>query len=111
MARPILTNENWSKLQPILLAEVIYDQSGLRMTAEGMLYRMRTGCPWRDLPDVFGPWNAIYKRFGAWCQSGKWQRVFEALSSTAISSLPEPLSGQLEPVWVGQTAEHRPVSL
>jgi len=81
MARRILTDEHWSKLKRILLAESIYDKSDLRLTVEGMLYRMRTGCPWRDLPEFFGLWNAIYKRFRAWCQGGKWWRVFKAVVS------------------------------
>ncbi len=79
MARHTLTDEYWSKLKRILLAESIYDKPGLRQTVEGMLYRIRTGCPWRDLPGVFGRWNAIYKRFRAWASLGKWWRVFKAL--------------------------------
>jgi transposase len=81
MARTILTDEHWSRLKPILLAESIYDKSDLRLTVEGMLYRMRVGCPWRDLPGFFGSWNMVYKRFRAWCQSGKWWRVAKALIS------------------------------
>jgi transposase len=81
MARQILTDEHWSKLKRILLAESIYDKPDLRLTVEGMLYRIRTGCPWRDMPSVFGGWNAVYKRFRAWAQSGKWWRVFKALVS------------------------------
>lgn len=49
------------------------------MTVEGMLYRMRVGCPWRDLPCAFGIWNSIYTRFNAWSVAGKWQRIFKAL--------------------------------
>lgn len=78
MARTILTDENWTRLKRILLAESIYDKPNLRMTVEGMLYRIRVGCPWRDLPAEFGSWNAIYKCFRAWCQSDKWLRVFGA---------------------------------
>lgn len=78
MLRRILTNENWSKLKPILLAQGIYDKPDLREIVEGMFYRMRAGCPWRDLPEAFGPWNKIYKRFRAWCQTGKWRCIFGA---------------------------------
>lgn len=49
------------------------------MTVEGMLYRMRVCCPWRDLPEAFGCWNSIYKRFNAWSAGGKWLRVFKVL--------------------------------
>ncbi|WP_319783178.1 IS5 family transposase [Oceanisphaera sp. IT1-181] len=79
MPRLLLTDEFWSKLRKILLQESIYDKRDLRMTVEGMLYRMRTGCPRRDLPTAFGGWNKVYKRFNAWSAAGKWLRIFKAL--------------------------------
>ena len=60
------------KLREILRHKTIYNKRDLRMTVEGMLYRMRTGCPWRDLPKAFGNWNKVYKRFNAWSATGKW---------------------------------------
>jgi len=75
----MLNDELWSKLKKILLQEAIYNKRNLRMTVEGMLYRMRVGCPWRDLPKAFGCWNSIYKRFNAWSLSSKWLRIFKAL--------------------------------
>ncbi len=80
MPRLMLSNEFWSKLEKILLQEAIYNKRNLRMTVEGMLYRMRVGCPWRDLPKAFGCWNSIYKRFNAWSLSSKWLRIFKALA-------------------------------
>ncbi len=65
MPRLLLSDEHWSKLREILLHKAIYNKRDLRMTVEGMLYRMRTGCPWRDLPKAFGYWNKVYKRFNA----------------------------------------------
>ena len=50
MPRTMLTNENWTRLRFILLELNIYDKGNLRLTVEGVLYRMRVGCPWRDLP-------------------------------------------------------------
>ncbi len=44
-----------------------------------MLYRMRVGCPWRDVPADFGAWNAIYKKFNNWSSQGKWLRLFKTL--------------------------------
>lgn len=79
MPRLMLSDEHWSKLREILLHMVIYNKRDLRMTVEGMLYRMRTGCPWRDLPAEFGNWNRIYKRFNAWSACGKWLRIFKTL--------------------------------
>src|SRR5688500_950591 len=66
MPRLLLSDEHWSKLHKILLQKTIYDKPDLRMTVEAILYRIRTGCPWRDLPQAFGCWNRIYKRFNAW---------------------------------------------
>jgi len=40
----------------------ISDKRNLQKTVEDMLYRMRVGCPWRDLPSVFGCWNSIYQK-------------------------------------------------
>ncbi len=79
MPRLMLSDEFWSKLEKILLQEAIYNKRNLRMTVEGMLYRMRVGCPWRDLPEIFGCWNSIYQRFNAWSSSSKWSRIFKAL--------------------------------
>lgn len=80
MPRLMLNDEFWSKLKKILLQESIYNKRNLRLTVEGILYRMRVGCPWRDLPKAFGCWNSIYKRFNAWSLSKKWLNIFKALS-------------------------------
>lgn len=79
MPRLMLSDELWSKLEKILLQHAIYNKPDLRMTVEGMFYRMRAGCPWRDLPCAFGCWNTVYKRFNAWSASGKWLNIFKAL--------------------------------
>lgn len=82
MPRLMLSDEHWPKLREILLHESIYNTRDLRITVEGMLYRMRVGCPWRDLPKAFGSWSKVYKvykRFNAWSASGKWFKVLEVL--------------------------------
>jgi len=47
---------------------------------EAVLWRVRTGSPWRDLPTVFGNWNSAFKRFRRWAKAGVFERVFEELS-------------------------------
>ena len=54
MLRLVLNDELWSKLRKIMLQHQIYDKPNLRMVVEAMLYRMRVGCPWRDLPAKYG---------------------------------------------------------
>lgn len=41
---------------------------------------VRTASPWRDLPEVFGEWNSVFRRFSCWSRKGVWQRIFEAMS-------------------------------
>ena len=41
---------------------------------------MRTGSPWRDLPEAFGEWNSVFRCFSRWSRKGVWQRIFAATS-------------------------------
>jgi len=81
MPRLMLTDEQWSKLHSIMLESGrIYNKSDHRNTVEGILYRMRVGCPWRDLPDSFGRWNTIFRRFNLWSKKGIIAILFNELS-------------------------------
>ncbi len=53
------------------------------MFVEGVLWIVRTGAPWRDLPEVFGRWNSAFRRFSRWAAKGVWDRIFTALSDDA----------------------------
>ncbi len=79
MARLILSDELWSKFKEIMLHHRIYDKPNLRMMIEAMLYRMRVGCPWRDLPPEFGCWNSIYQQFNRWSSKNKLIKIFKNL--------------------------------
>ncbi len=79
MLRLMLTDERWSKLREIMRQYGIYHKPELRMMVEGMLHRMRVGCPWRDLPEEFGCWNSIYKKFNRWSSKNKLMKIFYSL--------------------------------
>ena len=79
MNRLMLSDEHWYKLKRIMHHFGIYDKPHLRTTVEGMFYRMRTGCPWRDLPEYFGHWNTIFQQFNRWSLNNKWMNIFNAL--------------------------------
>lgn len=81
MARRMLTDELWSKLKTILQQQRIYDKPFLRDMVEGILYRLRVGCPWRDLPEEFGCWNTIFQKFNRWSAKNKLMMVFKMLVS------------------------------
>jgi transposase len=51
-----------------------------RMFVEAVLWIVRTGSPWRDLPEVFGDWNSVFRRFSRWSHKGIWWRIFAAMS-------------------------------
>ena len=51
-----------------------------RRFVEAVLWVARTGSPWRDLPDAFGPWYTVYTRFWRWSRHGVWKQVFKALA-------------------------------
>lgn len=79
MTRLMLTDELWSKLRTIMRQHGIYDKPNLRKIVEGILYRMRVGCPWRDLPSKFGFWNSIYQQFNRWSSKNKLMKIFKSL--------------------------------
>ncbi len=51
-----------------------------RLFMESVLWRVRTGLPWRDLPVAFGNWNSAFRRFRRWSEKGVFEGLFEALS-------------------------------
>lgn len=52
---------------------------GDRLFVDAVLYRAKTGVPWRDLPPHFGPWKTIYNRFWNWARAGRWEAIFVEL--------------------------------
>ncbi len=82
--RLVLNDEAWERMAPLIIGRP--DQKGStgrdnRMFVEGVLWIVRTGSPWRDLPEVFGDWNSAFRRFSRWSHKGVWRRIFEAMSS------------------------------
>ncbi|MGH8833835.1 MAG: IS5 family transposase [Actinomycetes bacterium] len=54
-----------------------------RQVLNGILFRVRTGVPWRDLPERYGPWETVYKRFARWQTDGTWARIQASLQTQA----------------------------
>jgi transposase len=76
------SNEQWKKLSKLMVfTGHVYKKCDHRKTFEGILYRMRIGCPWRDIPEFFGDWSAIYRRFNLWSKKGILIELFRALKS------------------------------
>lgn len=81
MYRHALTDEQWERLCPVLPRQRFGPKSkiGDRQFIDAILYRGKTGIPWRDLPERFGPWKSVYNRFNNWSKQGHWTRIFKAL--------------------------------
>ena len=53
-----------------------------RRTLDGIFWVLRTGAPWRDLPEAFGKWNTVFRQFRRWCASGVWDVLLEAFADS-----------------------------
>ncbi len=83
MSRGDLSEAEWRLLKDLLPAErgrksrPAYDN---RMIVNGILWRIRTGAPWRDLPEKYGKWMTVYQRFRRWSEAGVWEAVATTLT-------------------------------
>lgn len=72
-----LTDAAWERIAPLLPE---YGKPGgrwrdHRTILDGILWRLRTGAPWRDVPSRYGPWQTCYDRFVRWRRDGTWERL------------------------------------
>ena len=81
MHRHALTEDQWRRLEAILPKQKAGPEAirGDRLFIEAVLFRAKTGMPWRDLPERFGPWKSVYNRFANWAKKGQWELIFKAL--------------------------------
>ena len=63
-----------------------------RKFIEAVLWWRRTGVPWRDLPEEFGPWKTVFNRFDRWSKCGRWSRLFQAVRVDVDDALGHPTS-------------------
>ena len=86
MERSVLRNDQWGRIAPLLPGKVgDPGRSGAhnRLFVEAVLWIVRVGAPWRDLPEAFGNWNSVFQRFRRWVKAGVFDWIFEALSDDA----------------------------
>ncbi|MDV5147493.1 IS5 family transposase [Streptomyces sp. SBC-4] len=85
MGRGDLTNAEWVRLEPHLPSAGRRGGrwSDHRKVVNGILFRVRTGIPWRDLPERFGSWKTVYERHRRWSADGTWDRILRAVQADA----------------------------
>src|SRR6266849_5871787 len=92
MGRFDLSDEEWALIAPVLPGGDGTPRVGRptqedRRVLDGIFYILRTGAPWRDLPERYGPYTSVYNRFNRWAKAGVWGRVFAALARGSPTSL------------------------
>ena len=77
-----LTDEQWARLEPLLprggVGRPWHDH---RRVLNGILWVLRSGAPWRDVPRRYGKFRSLHARFTKWRQDGTWDRLVEALQA------------------------------
>ena len=90
MRRFELSDEQWQRVEGLLPGQPgSPGRSGdnNRLFLEAVLWVVRTGAPWRDLPERFGDWNSVFQRFNRWAKKGLWQQVFDALQDPDLEGM------------------------
>ena len=85
-----ITDRAWQEIEPLLPE---YGRSGgqlrdHRTVINGILWKLRTGSPWRDLPERYGPWQTCYDRLVRWRKDGTWNRLL-AHAQTKLDAIGE----------------------
>jgi transposase len=84
--RADLTGAQWAVLEPLLPRGKKPGRPRkweLRRLIDGIRWRTRTGAPWRDVPERYGPWESVYGLFRRWQRDGSWARIMTLLQARA----------------------------
>lgn len=77
-----ITDEEWERIKDLLPGKACDPgRSGEdnRRFINAVVWIARSGAPWRDLPERYGNWNSVFKRFNRWSKKGVWERIFQEL--------------------------------
>jgi transposase len=86
MRRYALRDDQWNRIDDLLpgrAGSVGVTAADNRLFVEAVLFRYRAGIPWRDLPERFGDWKNVHRRFSRWAETSVWARVFQHLADDA----------------------------
>jgi transposase len=90
LPRHAISDENWERIKDLLPGKA--GDPGVtakdnRLFLDAVLWIAKTGAGWRDLPERFGPWNSVWKRFNNWSRRGRWQPIFQHLQDPDLEWL------------------------
>ena len=90
MNRNLIDDATWALLAPFLppiRGRACRPAIDNRQVLEGIFWIARTGSPWRDLPERFGNWNTVWRRFARWRDAGMFDAILEALVASGAGDL------------------------
>lgn len=88
MGRFDLSDEEWVVIEPLLPRDGRGPKrKDDRKVLNGIFYILRTGAPWRDPPERYGPYTTVYNRYNRWGERGVWKDIFDALAEESEDSL------------------------
>ena len=76
MSRRVITDEIWVQIQNTMQFYGCYRSRNSKNIMEAILWKLRTGAPWRDIPEDLCPWQTAYNRFNRWASKGLWENFF-----------------------------------
>src|SRR6059058_5665497 len=82
-----LSDEEWALLEPLMPKSRKSARADDRKIMNAIFYVLRTGMPWRDLPEQYGPYTTAYNRFNRWSRRGIWKRMFEQFAARSRDGL------------------------
>ena len=74
--RLVLSDGSWARFLGVMRARGLRNRRNNRMVVEAVLWKFRTGAPWRDVPPALCPWQTAYNRFNRWSRLGLWKDFF-----------------------------------
>lgn len=85
MKRYEITNEEWARIESLMPApngrKGGRPRKDDRTMLNAIVWLARTGCQWREMPERYGKWQAVYARFRKWQENGLLERIFQSLSA------------------------------
>ena len=89
MIRRALTYGQWQRIEPLIpgkKGDKGRHGEDNRLFVDAVLWLVRAGAPWRDLPEEFGKWNSVFKRFRRWAKKGVWKRLLTSWANILTSN-------------------------
>lgn len=86
MVRKVITDTIWEQLEKTLRSKGCHRWKNDRNILEAIFWKLRTGAPWRDVPEELCPWKTAYNRFNRWASRGLWDAFFLSYEEKLIKS-------------------------